>query len=646
MGTTVAGSQIARLWNPLNGIGLVIIGTAAITTIFSARNGAGIDTHKVMSDGSVTQSGSLLAKSGATTTFYFNPTTTRVGVHTQTPKTEFDVVGTMSGDALKVSRSFSGAGLTDCDTGSTSKLLWDSSTGRFSCGTDQNTPTTYTAGQGLALTSTAFNTNATLTGTLLKFTTATGSLARFQTLSGSLVKANVTLASSGGLVWEGAASGATMTISGQFDGVGLSSCSNGSTSKLLWSSATKRFSCGTDTDTNTTYTAGQGLTLTATSFKLSPSFSGSVIQATTTLASSGGLVWEGTGSGSALYAGTLGVGIGSVDSGLKLEIAGTASGRTIYGQQSLRSSGSLVWEGAASGSTIYIGGSLQGIGLADCDTGATSKLLWDVTTGRFSCGTDQNSAGSYTAGQGLSLATSSFKLNTTITGSLVQVSTTLASSGGLVWEGTASGSTAYVGSLFVGKPSAKAKLDVLGTISGSLIAQYGAANNFFAGSLGLGKTPTTKLEVVGTISGSLIKGTTISGSLVRAEQLSKRRFELVVFATGSTITTGSGKLFFTIPDDMSGYLLETAHLAVGKAGVTNTTSVQIRDPEKNYRKMFSTVLSIDSTESGSNTAATPYVINASNRDVGSYDRLMIDIPQVSTTAPKGGMVLTLKFFKP
>lgn len=30
-----------------------------------------------------------------------------------------------------------GAGLTDCDNSATSKLLWDSSTGRFSCGTDQ-----------------------------------------------------------------------------------------------------------------------------------------------------------------------------------------------------------------------------------------------------------------------------------------------------------------------------------------------------------------------------------------------------------------------------------------------------------------------------------------------------------------------------
>lgn len=50
-----------------------------------------------------------------------------------------EFTGTASGDALYISRSFSGAGLTDCDTDSTDKLLWDASTGRFSCGTDQDT---------------------------------------------------------------------------------------------------------------------------------------------------------------------------------------------------------------------------------------------------------------------------------------------------------------------------------------------------------------------------------------------------------------------------------------------------------------------------------------------------------------------------
>lgn len=40
------------------------------------------------------------------------------------------------------------------------------------------------------------------------------------------------------------------------------------------------------------------------------------------------------------------------------------------------------------------GAALSGGGLVDCDTAGTSKLLWDATTARFSCGTDQTGGGS------------------------------------------------------------------------------------------------------------------------------------------------------------------------------------------------------------------------------------------------------------
>ena len=83
-----------------------------------------------------------------------------VGIGKTAPSTKLDVVGTISGSNLTITRgisganifatksisgthlyassTFNGAGLTDCDTASTSKLLWDSATKVFSCGTDQN----------------------------------------------------------------------------------------------------------------------------------------------------------------------------------------------------------------------------------------------------------------------------------------------------------------------------------------------------------------------------------------------------------------------------------------------------------------------------------------------------------------------------
>jgi hypothetical protein len=57
--------------------------------------------------------------------------------NTFTISDDVEVQGILSGVTLYATQSFSGAGLSDCDNGTTSKLLWDATTGRFSCGTDQ-----------------------------------------------------------------------------------------------------------------------------------------------------------------------------------------------------------------------------------------------------------------------------------------------------------------------------------------------------------------------------------------------------------------------------------------------------------------------------------------------------------------------------
>ncbi|UPA22825.1 FG-GAP-like repeat-containing protein [Candidatus Peribacteria bacterium] len=308
--------------------------------------------------------------------------------------------GAASGSSLYLGSSLRGAGLIDCDTSGTSKLLWDATNGRFACGTDTDTDTntTYTAGQGLSLNGTVFTLNATLTGSLI----------RFQTLSGSTVYGKNLIASSGSIVLEGNLSGATI------NGFGLQSC-NGASQKLLWNTVTGKFECGADvdTDTNTTYTAGKGLGLNGTSFSLNNTITGSLVR------------------------------------------FDTISGSTVYGKNSVNSSGSITAEGAISGSTLFAGTSLRGAGLIDCSTAGTSKLLWNSVSGRFSCGTDQNTGTAYTAGQGLSVNGTVITLNATITGSLVRFDTisgstvygknSVNSSGSITAEGAISGSTLFAG---------------------------------------------------------------------------------------------------------------------------------------------------------------------------------------------------------
>jgi len=422
------------------------------------------------------------------------------------------------------------------------------------------------------------------------------------TVSGTVLYGLQSLRSSGSITWEGAGSGASLYLGTFLKGAGLTDCDVAGTSKLLWDTTTGRFSCGTDTDTNTTYTAGKGLTLTSTAFSTNDTLTGTMLRFL------------------------------------------TVSGSLVYGKTTLASSGTLVVEGAMSGASLFVGTSIKGSGLVDCQNATTSKLLWNATTGRFSCGTDTDTNTTYTAGQGLTLTSTSFRLNASHSGTVIWAGTTLRSSGGLVVESTTSGATAYFGSLFIGKPalSTNTKLDVLGTISGALITQHGAGNNFFAGNVGIGKTPTTKLEVVGTISGSIVRATTLSGNVIRGGQFSQRQLSMEIFASGSTITTGSGKAFMTVPWSMSGYLLSRAWVSVGTGGYTGSTSVQVRNAEKGFRKLFSTPLTLDDRRFGSGQV----VIDSNTREVGALDRLFFDIPTVTTTAPKSPMVILLDFYKP
>jgi len=83
------------------------------------------------------------------------------------------------------------------------------------------------------------------------------------------------------------------------------------------------------------------------------------------------------------------------------------------------------------------------------------------------------------------------------------------------------------------------------------------------------------------------------------------------------------------------------HAEVITAGTTGTLEIQIHNVTKAV-DMLSTTLQIDSGETGSDTAATPYVIDTNNDDIAENDLLRIDIDAVQTTPPEG-LIVTLGF---
>ena len=77
------------------------------------------------------------------------------------------------------------------------------------------------------------------------------------------------------------------------------------------------------------------------------------------------------------------------------------------------------------------------------------------------------------------------------------------------------------------------------------------------------------------------------------------------------------------------------------AGVTGTMSIQIHNLTDAV-DMLSTKITIDTGETGSDTAAAAAVIDTTKDDVATNDVLRIDIDAIHTT-PAKGLVVTLGF---
>lgn len=117
--------------------------------------------------------------------------------------------------------------------------------------------------------------------------------------------------------------------------------------------------------------------------------------------------------------------------------------------------------------------------------------------------------------------------------------------------------------------------------------------------------------------------------------------QMVVFDFTTANATGDGKFYFHIGPKIGSSNLTGAHAEVITAGTTGTLDIQIHNVT-NAVDMLSTKLTIDTGETGSDTAATPAVINATNDDVDENDLVRVDVDAIHTT-PAQGLLLTLEF---
>lgn len=150
----------------------------------------------------------------------------------------------------------------------------------------------------------------------------------------------------------------------------------------------------------------------------------------------------------------------------------------------------------------------------------------------------------------------------------------------------------------------------------------------------------TQAEVdTGTDANRAITPDTMAGS-----DLSIKYWSVPLFDHTEDMATGDGKAYFHIPPGLAGMNLVYVHGENITAGTTGVNTVQVHNVTQAVN-MLSTALTIDSTETGSDTAAAAAVIDAANDDVAVNDVIRADVDGIQTT-PAKGYILTLGFQLP
>jgi hypothetical protein len=109
---------------------------------------------------------------------------------------------------------------------------------------------------------------------------------------------------------------------------------------------------------------------------------------------------------------------------------------------------------------------------------------------------------------------------------------------------------------------------------------------------------------------------------------------LIVVEKGTDVAVGDDQIQFPVPQALNGMNLVSANAIVNTAGETNATTVSVRNVTDS-QEMLSSSISIASGD----RVGTPGTINEGYDDVATNDILRIDVKTVSTTAPKGLMVM-------
>ena len=182
-------------------------------------------------------------------------------------------------------------------------------------------------------------------------------------------------------------------------------------------------------------------------------------------------------------------------------------------------------------------------------------------------------------------------------------------------------------------------VDVDGTLETDALTIGGAAVLAQATASAVG---AVELATSAEINTSTDASRVITPDAFAASNYGIRYVQVVVLAAATALTTGDGKAHVHIPAGLNGMDLVEVHAEVQTVGTGSTIDIQIHNATDGA-DMLSTKLTIDASESGSDSAAAAAVINTSNDDVATNDVLRIDIDQIGSSDPGNGLIVTMGF---
>ena len=120
----------------------------------------------------------------------------------------------------------------------------------------------------------------------------------------------------------------------------------------------------------------------------------------------------------------------------------------------------------------------------------------------------------------------------------------------------------------------------------------------------------------------------------------ERVIQMVVVDFATALTTGDGKFYFHVPSTLNGFDIVDVHAEVISAPAGSTIIIQLHNLTATA-DILTTLLTIDASETGSDTAAAAAVISGSEDDLTTNDVIRVDIDQIGSSTAGSGLRVTL-----